>query len=379
MLVFGIGGNIDDIGGVENSIKSLIAASYCSMPITLICHAHVDGRITQYQAPNHVSLTLIEYKARSWKKSPLTRIYRDLFSNNPDARVICRHHKHVIAASKAGFKVVYLVPSMIHSQVRTELDGPASIEKLRLLVFGLLNHWAQIAALKAADCVAAFSITMKEQIERVVPVKNLKAPILICKPGIDIERFHPGDETERKELRVRFKVPEDSICLVIVSRLVSGKGINLAIESMPELGPRYHLMIVGDGLRREEYETLVKQLTPQVSIDFWGSRPNTEAFYRCADIFLMTSRAESLGQTILEAGASGLPIVAFSKRAGVVTATEELGLDQYISLAHEYSIESLVEAIRCAKGRIAKRSEIHSHFHDRFSWRKLLEQLTQAC
>ena len=177
MLIFGIGGNIDDIGGVENSIKALITACGADEPITLVCHAHKDGRTTQYQPPSGTNLTIIEYTARSWKKSPLNEIYRKLYANNPNSCVICRHHRHVVAAASAGFKTVYLVPSMIHSQVRAELAGPLNIEKLRLVAFGILNHWSQKSALKLASRIAAFSVTMKRQIERVVSEPSLKAPI----------------------------------------------------------------------------------------------------------------------------------------------------------------------------------------------------------
>ena len=117
MLIFGIGGNIDDIGGVENSVKSIIALHNETSPITLVCHAHVNGKATQYQPPPETQVTVIEYTARSWKKNPLLKLYRQLYTNNRDALVIARHHKHVIAASRAGFRTVYLVPSMIHLQV----------------------------------------------------------------------------------------------------------------------------------------------------------------------------------------------------------------------------------------------------------------------
>ena len=379
MLIFGIGGNIDDIGGVENSIKALITACGADEPITLVCHAHKDGKTTQYQPPSGTDLTIIEYTARSWKKSPLNEIYRKLYANNPDSCVICRHHRHVVAAASAGFKTVYLVPSMIHSQVRAELAGPLNIEKLRLVAFGILNHWSQKSALKLTSRVAAFSVTMKRQIERVVSEPSLKAPILLCKPGIDNTRFYPGTAAERQSLRTKFQVPDGSLCLVIVSRLVAGKGIELAIQAMQSLGKGYHLMIIGDGLRRLQYEELAKCCEPDTSVHFWGAQSNVEEFYRCADIFLMTSKAESLGQTILEAGASGLPIIAFSKQAGVTTATEELSLGDYVTFAHHYSVDALTEAILLSRTKHATPAQVHDYFRGQFHWRTLLEELMQAC
>lgn len=379
MLIFGIGGNIDDIGGVENSVKSMIALYNETSPITLVCHAHVNDKARQYQPPPGTQVTVIEYTARSWKKNPLIKVYRQLHKDNQGALVIARHHKHVIAASRAGFKTVYLVPSMIHLQIRAETAGPLNKDKIRLMIFGLLNHWSQKTALRLAARVAAFSLNMQREILAVAPRSQLKAPILLCKPGIDPNRFYPDKESARTQLKAKFNIPAERVCLIIVSRLVSGKGIEIAIESMRYLGSGYHLIIIGDGLRRKQYESYARSLKVDPLVDFWGAQSCVEDFYRSADVFLMTSKIEPLGQTILEAGASGLPIVAFSLLAGVKTATEELNLGGHVYLADRYKAAALADTVRNMRDIHASKEQIHQHFRREFQWQRLVDELKQSC
>ena len=377
MIIFGIGGHIDDIGGVENSVRSMIQVCENQECVILVSHGKAGSK-TQFRAPDNLNFRSIEYYSRSWRPSPLNRIYQNLKETEGDGIAICRHHKHVIAAKKAGLKCVYLVPSLIANQVKVELSGRLDIGKLQLVIYGLLNHFSQKRALRAANTVAVFSKNMETQVYELADCDQIRS-LIHCKPGIDPNRFKSASLEQRIDLRRHLGLNQDAIQLLMVCRLVSAKGIDLAIKALLCLKKSVHLVLVGEGSEKASFQNTVEQLGLSSRVHFAGSQSQVEAYYQCSDIFIMASRYEPLGQTILEAGASGLPIVAFSSQAGVTTATGELELGQFVFFAHKLTSEALAYAIEQAIETRLDRCHISQHFHKKFSWQTLLQTLKLAC
>jgi glycosyltransferase involved in cell wall biosynthesis len=377
MIIFGIGGHIDDIGGVENSIRSMLQVCESDECVILVSHAKAGSK-TQFRAPDNLKFKSIEYSSRSWLPSPLNRIYQKLKRTEDNGIAICRHHKHVIAARKAGLKCVYLVPSLIANQVKVELGGRLDIDKLQLVIYGLLNHLSQKRALREANMVAVFSKNMAAQVSELAGSDQIQ-DLIHCKPGIDPNRFMSASSEQRVNLRRQLGLDEDAVQLLMVCRLVSAKGIDLAIKALACLKKNVHLVLVGDGSEKASFQDIVDQLGLPSRVHFAGSQSQVELYYQCSDAFIMASRYEPLGQTILEAGASGLPIVAFSSQSGVTTATDELELGKFVFFAHKLTSESLACAIEQAIESTLDRSHISQHFHEKFSWQTLLQTLRHAC
>jgi glycosyltransferase involved in cell wall biosynthesis len=305
-------------------------------------------------------------------------MYRAIAAEETKGIAICRHHKHVLAAAKAGIPCVYLVPSLIANQVKTELRSGFNKAKLQLLLFGLLNHASQRRALQMADTVAVFSENMAEQVVSLAGEGEIQR-LIHCKPGIDPKRFFAVSTDKKQALRIKLGLKPDVVQLLMVCRLVSAKGIGLAIESLPYLPENTHLVLVGEGSERQTFEETVRRLGFQSRVTFTGAQTKVEAYYQCSDAFVMASNYEPLGQTILEAGASGLPIVAFSNKAGVTTATEELQLGECVFFAHEQTGEALAQATQMAIASAPESDDISQFFHATFSWHRLLSTLRSSC
>jgi glycosyltransferase involved in cell wall biosynthesis/predicted metal-dependent phosphoesterase TrpH len=120
--------------------------------------------------------------------------------------------------------------------------------------------------------------------------------------GVDTDRFSP-EKAERSafpgELRVLY-----------AGRLTREKGVDLLAESFLRarvVEPRLHLLLAGGGPEEDE---LRARLGEHATFLGWLDGDDLARAYASADLFLFCSRTDTYGQVVLEAGASGLPVVA---------------------------------------------------------------------
>jgi glycosyltransferase involved in cell wall biosynthesis len=128
--------------------------------------------------------------------------------------------------------------------------------------------------------------------------------IRIIPNGIDTEKFHPSKKQS-------FTKP---IQALTVGRLISRKRIDLLIEALAcakELGLDIHLNIAGQGNLMARLRRLASKLNLADEVSFMGRIPpeRMPQLYRDNDIFVMSSDHEGMSNAMLEAMASGLPII----------------------------------------------------------------------
>lgn len=123
--------------------------------------------------------------------------------------------------------------------------------------------------------------------------------------GVDTTHFHPDrrHEPEVADLRAML-APRDETIVGYVGRLAPEKDCHrlAAIEALPGVS----LAIVGDGPDRAGLE----QLLPKASFLGWRTGEELAHAYAAFDVFAHTGRKETFGQTLQEAMASGVPVVA---------------------------------------------------------------------
>ncbi|MGC9357942.1 MAG: glycosyltransferase family 4 protein [Anaerolineae bacterium] len=131
-------------------------------------------------------------------------------------------------------------------------------------------------------------------------------PVSIIRNGIDCATYRPPTR-ERSDDR--------ESTLVFVGRIVKQKGLSYLIRGLPELRRRvsksFKLNIVGDGPLRPELESLVAELGVGDCVNFvgWVSQEEVRRYLHEADIFVLPSLMEGLSIALLQAMASGLPLV----------------------------------------------------------------------
>jgi glycosyltransferase involved in cell wall biosynthesis len=117
--------------------------------------------------------------------------------------------------------------------------------------------------------------------------------------------------------------PPHTAIMVAILRPV--KGHRFLIEAFSEVGRRFsdaHLIIVGDGPLREALQEQAKSLGCEEKVEFLGMRDDIPALLDRASIAVMSSLREGLSLSIIEAMASGLPVVA-SRTGGTPEVVED--------------------------------------------------------
>src|SRR5207244_1869714 len=129
--------------------------------------------------------------------------------------------------------------------------------------------------------------------------------------GVDTDRFCPGrDSTVRRE----WGIADDEFVIGAVGRLdpiKNHEGLLTALRSLSRRGRKVRLVIVGDGPNRSKIESLLRaQITPQPLL--LDTRTDVERLYGSFDLFVLNSFGEGMSNTLLEAMATGLPVVCTS-------------------------------------------------------------------
>ena len=390
MVIFGIRAHYSSIGGVENSIRSLLQeTSKRNISATLVCgQAAIGERIDCDFPPLSDNVTIIHYKDDVCFSLPrrlfsimrggveLKCVYRDLYSKHKDAIIIVRHHSHALAAIHAGFgDVRYLVPSLSKDQLRQEFKDSSLLSRLKTLCHIVVDSFVQERALKACR-LFVFSRFMSNRILATLPTISEKTSINIVKPGIDISRFNCPTAAQKLVLRSRLQMPLDKTLILFVGRLVNAKGLDYFIESIVGMPKNCIGIIVGDGKKEQSLRQQIVAMHAEDRFVFAGIHGDVESFYKACDLFVMSSTYEPLGQTIIEAASCGLSIVAFDDGPNVRTATRELDLDFTITYAKSLDSVSLREALN----NINSKTNIDRMANSRksqnlFSWSALLDQL----
>lgn len=119
------------------------------------------------------------------------------------------------------------------------------------------------------------------------------------------------------------------LCL---GRIIEAKGFSdviWAYDNLPdEVKRKSKVLIVGDGPDKPRLVKIVKEKKLIDRILFFDATSYPYEFYNLSDCFMMTSRYEAFGQTLLEAMSCGLPVVGYkSDGNNILTATNELVIE----------------------------------------------------
>ncbi len=173
--------------------------------------------------------------------------------------------------------------------------------------------------------IVAISDMVKRDIIRWYGVPEDK--IAVVYNGVDIERFHPRNRQYREEIRKRHGIGDEFV-LLFVSNNFRMKGLGPLIRAVADLKreePRpFKCLILG----RDKiflYMRLAKRLELSKGIIFAGSTGEPEKYYGAADLLVHPTFYDACSLTVLEALASGLPVITTSSNgaSGILSHGED--------------------------------------------------------
>lgn len=158
-------------------------------------------------------------------------------------------------------------------------------------------------------------IVPTESAEEYLRTIGVRRPILVQPTGIDIEKYSAVSDQQINQLRAQY-APNGERILISISRLSQEKNIDFllnAISVLKKTSDRpFRLLIIGDGPEQHRIKNRINELSLTNTISLLGAVPpeSIPAYCRMGSIFLFASRSETQGMVILEAMASGMPVVA---------------------------------------------------------------------
>jgi len=309
-----------DIGGLErvmvNSINAMKNERYQHVVIALTdvsdFSKHLNDSVKVYQLDKKSGKDLKSH----WRLFKLLRQIKPQLLHSYNLATIEYHPIAKLAGVKAN----------IHAEHGRDIADPQGLNKkhnlLRRLVSPFINYYVPVST----DLLAWLKQVVMINPQKLVLIRN---GINIC----DFNRKREKDDTVQFIHVARLDLVKDQAGLISAfARLV--KKNSLSKESA-------RLTIIGDGSEMNQLNALARELTVEQYIDFTGARNDIAQRLSNADVFVLSSIAEGIPMTVLEAMASSLPVISTS----VGGLPELISNDKNGYLVEKQNVEQLCAAM----------------------------------
>jgi glycosyltransferase involved in cell wall biosynthesis len=344
-----------DIGGAQEVVRALVKYLSSDQCTPIVCTFR-DGPLRHEIEQLGIPVEILPQRKHSIIALPLfvldmVRIWRALASLIKKYRIDVIQTHLLTSLDYLVLILLYTTPLRAvfwtFHNFQFEIDGSKLVRHRWLLgpkkaAHRLLYRWS-------ARLVSGY-IAIADQVEHALvdTIGPIGHKIVVIPNGVDISRYGPQagdpDSADRKSIRVELALSDRTRLLVLVGTFKEAKGHRYMIEAMTSLAPQYpnlHLLFVGDGELRADLEAQAANAALDDRIHFLGSRHDVADLLACSDIFVLPSLYEGLSIALLEAMATGLPIVA----TRVSGTTQAIVPDEHGLLIPPGDTQAIVKAI----------------------------------
>lgn len=206
--------------------------------------------------------------------------------------------------------VTYLIHADLYGRFFGKLFG---IKKIISSKRGALLQWEWLAFFDRLTKFMVNHYLVQTKTAKNEWVDRLKLPgnkFTIIPNGIDTRLFSLN--LDKLSKRTEIGVAADSLIITCVARLRMGKGHKTLLSAFEEVSKKYptaELLLVGDGEKEIELRKQITSYTSKNNIHFLGNREDVSEILTISDIFVLATEAEGMSNAIMEAMATGLPII----------------------------------------------------------------------
>jgi phosphatidylinositol alpha 1,6-mannosyltransferase len=156
-----------------------------------------------------------------------------------------------------------------------------------------------------------------EYAKKITQKAGLKIPVIVISNGIRLEEYE--DKSINSGIAVKYKIDKNKTILLSASRLDREKRVGVILNACSLIKDKveFQLLITGKGKDRKNLEAIALKNGISEKVIFTGvvSQSELKDLYKISDIFLTASEVELQGLSIMEAMASGLPVIASNSMA----------------------------------------------------------------
>lgn len=290
-----------DIGGLENGVVNLINRLGDGYRHAVICLTDYNPEFCRRISHAEVSYHALHKRpGQDW--AMLWRLYRLLLRLRPT--ILHSRNLATLEAQAVGW--LARVPARLHGEHGWDMaDLHGKNRRYR---------WLRRLFVPLIDRYVALSIEGQRYLLDEVGVAAARVERIIN--GVDAEHFAAVAQRRNALLPAGF-VPEEGVVIGSVGRLAEVKNhadlaraFCLLLRQRPELRDRLRLVIVGEGPQRETVRTILAEAGSAELLHLAGAQQNIAEWMQSFDLFVLPSLAEGISNTILEAMACALPVVA---------------------------------------------------------------------
>ncbi len=295
------------IGGVERSIKSFTREYQKLGHEVLIITLEFDGMpeqeegVVRVPAIRHFNGS--DFSVRLPIPIQLTQI---LNTFKPD--IVHSHHPFILGDTALRISNQYQIPLIFTHHTKYEdythyvpLDSPA----MKNFVVELTSGYEELA-----DYVIAPSQSIKDLIQS----RRVKTPVKVIPTGVNYAHFSQG---KREKFRQAYHIKEEDFLIGHIGRLAPEKNLiflSRSIIAFLKQHPQAKFLLVGKGVLVEKLKEMFCEQGLSERLIYVGALTGQKLVdaYHAMDVFAFSSKSETQGVVLLEAMASGIPVVALN-------------------------------------------------------------------
>jgi glycosyltransferase involved in cell wall biosynthesis len=233
-----------------------------------------------------------------------------------------------------AFIMAILFRSKLQLQIHTDFLNPvfsdeSFLNRVRVLIAKFL--------LPRADCVRVVSKRILDSL-KTHDIKLRSEPVILP-IYVDVNNIMNTPAS----IDLGKKYPQFEVIVLMASRLTKEKNLNLALEAMRAVVPMFPktgLVIVGDGPEEASLKKNRDKYDLRRNVVFENWTEDLPSYLKTADIYLLTSSYEGYGRTLVEAAASGCPIITTD-----VGLSGELLTPEDVIVVPAKNVQALAEAL----------------------------------